>query len=249
MADGTVEGDGLRTPWRREFATPVRAFLKTESGTAGILVGGDRGRAGLGEPRRQLRTAVDDAVRPPARRPQHHPRPADVGQQRADDVLLPGRRAGGPARDRPRRPARPQPLPAARGGRAVRHGGAGRALPRGQRRGRRRRRLGRRHVDRYRAGAGTPRDGRVRRPRPGAHVPADRVRGRRHRGAAGDRGDLHRRGPCRVPGPGGRCCSAGSCWRSASGSGRHRVRVRGRRSGAASSPAESTPWCPGSPSG
>ncbi len=39
MADGTVESAGLRTPWRREFATPVRAFLKTESGSAGILVG------------------------------------------------------------------------------------------------------------------------------------------------------------------------------------------------------------------
>ena len=37
-ADGTVGGGGLRTPWRREFATPVRAFLKTESGSAGILV-------------------------------------------------------------------------------------------------------------------------------------------------------------------------------------------------------------------
>src|SRR4249919_424552 len=37
-ADGTAEGT-LRTPWRREFATPVRAFLKTESGSAGILVG------------------------------------------------------------------------------------------------------------------------------------------------------------------------------------------------------------------
>src|SRR4051794_34082526 len=39
MADGTVEAAGLRTPWRREFATPARAFLKTESGSAGILVG------------------------------------------------------------------------------------------------------------------------------------------------------------------------------------------------------------------
>src|SRR3954454_18209729 len=38
MADGTVEGAGLRTPWRRQFATPVRAFLKTESGSAGILL-------------------------------------------------------------------------------------------------------------------------------------------------------------------------------------------------------------------
>ena len=39
MTDGSVEGAGLRTPWRRQFATPVRAFLKTESGSAGILVG------------------------------------------------------------------------------------------------------------------------------------------------------------------------------------------------------------------
>ena len=38
-ADESVEGGILRTPWRREFATPVRAFLKTESGSAGILVG------------------------------------------------------------------------------------------------------------------------------------------------------------------------------------------------------------------
>ena len=37
-ADGSVEDGLLRTPWRREFATPVRAFLKTESGSAGILV-------------------------------------------------------------------------------------------------------------------------------------------------------------------------------------------------------------------
>ncbi len=37
-AEESVEGGALRTPWRREFATPVRAFLKTESGSAGILV-------------------------------------------------------------------------------------------------------------------------------------------------------------------------------------------------------------------
>lgn len=37
-ADESVEDGALRTPWRREFATPVRAFLKTESGSAGILV-------------------------------------------------------------------------------------------------------------------------------------------------------------------------------------------------------------------
>ena len=49
--DGTVEGGGLHTPWRREFATPVRAFLKTESGSAGILVAAIVAGAGLGQPR------------------------------------------------------------------------------------------------------------------------------------------------------------------------------------------------------
>jgi Na+/H+ antiporter NhaA len=39
-ADGTVDGAVLRTPWRRDVATPVRAFLQTESGSAGILVAG-----------------------------------------------------------------------------------------------------------------------------------------------------------------------------------------------------------------
>ena len=39
MTGGTpVERGMLGTPWHREFATPVRAFLKTESGSAGILV-------------------------------------------------------------------------------------------------------------------------------------------------------------------------------------------------------------------
>jgi Na+/H+ antiporter NhaA len=36
--DEPAEGAVLSTPWRRQFATPVRAFLKTESGSAGILV-------------------------------------------------------------------------------------------------------------------------------------------------------------------------------------------------------------------
>jgi Na+/H+ antiporter NhaA len=36
--DEPTEGAVLSTPWRRQFATPVRAFLKTESGSAGILV-------------------------------------------------------------------------------------------------------------------------------------------------------------------------------------------------------------------
>ena len=32
-----ADAGGLRTPWTKQFATPVRAFLQTESGSAGIL--------------------------------------------------------------------------------------------------------------------------------------------------------------------------------------------------------------------
>jgi hypothetical protein len=35
----SAPGDGgvFRTPWTKQFATPVRAFLQTESGSAGVL--------------------------------------------------------------------------------------------------------------------------------------------------------------------------------------------------------------------
>jgi Na+/H+ antiporter NhaA len=38
---GAAQGDAaaLRTPWSKQFATPVRAFLQTASGSAGILAG------------------------------------------------------------------------------------------------------------------------------------------------------------------------------------------------------------------
>jgi Na+/H+ antiporter NhaA len=36
----SLDGGALRTPWRRTFATPVRAFLQTEQGSAGVLVAG-----------------------------------------------------------------------------------------------------------------------------------------------------------------------------------------------------------------
>jgi hypothetical protein len=36
-----AQGDAaaLGTPWSKQFATPVRAFLQTASGSAGILAG------------------------------------------------------------------------------------------------------------------------------------------------------------------------------------------------------------------
>jgi Na+/H+ antiporter NhaA len=38
-SDGPPDTGVLQTPWRRTFATPVRAFLQTEQGSAGVLVG------------------------------------------------------------------------------------------------------------------------------------------------------------------------------------------------------------------
>jgi Na+/H+ antiporter NhaA len=38
--EDSLDGGALRTPWRRTFATPVRAFLQTEQGSAGVLVAG-----------------------------------------------------------------------------------------------------------------------------------------------------------------------------------------------------------------
>ena len=105
-ADGTVEGAVLHTPWRRDFATPLRAFLHTESGSAGVLVAAIAVAlvwANLDDTYERLWTTPFGSGSATTR----HPRPADLGQQRPDDVLLPRRRPGGATRDRPRRPARP----------------------------------------------------------------------------------------------------------------------------------------------
>ena len=69
-------------------------------------------------------------------------RPARVGQQRADGVLLLRRRARGAARVRPRRAARAAAVRAAAARRDRRDGGRGRDLPRLQRRPARRRTAG-----------------------------------------------------------------------------------------------------------
>ncbi len=94
-------------------------------------------------------------------------------------------------------------------------------LPGRQRRARQRARLGRRDVHRHRARPRAARAARPQRPRPGAGLPADRVRRRRPRRAAGDRRRLQRadrHGPLlHRRSRSSRCCSWPPC--SACGSG------------------------------
>ena len=41
-----------RTAWARNLQTPLRVFLRTEAGSAAVLLGIGGGRAGLGEHQR-----------------------------------------------------------------------------------------------------------------------------------------------------------------------------------------------------
>ena len=52
-----------RTAWTRNLETPLRAFLRTETGSAAVLLGGDRRRARLGERRPRVVRARLDARR------------------------------------------------------------------------------------------------------------------------------------------------------------------------------------------
>ncbi len=153
---------------------------------------GDRGRARLGEPGPRLREPVEHRAVAAPGGPGHRAGPAGVAQQRADDVVLPGRRARGAPRVRPRGAARPQAVPGAARGRGSRHAAAGAALPRGHARHRCRLRLGCSDVDGHRARARLLVGARSRRARPGARLPAHGADRRRPRRARRDRRLLQR---------------------------------------------------------
>ncbi len=128
----------------------------------------------------------------PARVARRRQRPADVGQQRADDAVLPRDRARSATGVRPRRPPRTTPLHPPVRRRPARDGGAGAHLPGLQRRPRQCPWLGHRDVDGHRTRARGARAARSPGARPGAHLPGDGVRRRRPCRAGGDRGRLQR---------------------------------------------------------
>ena len=83
---------------------------------------GGRARVGQLAVAALLRVGLDHQAVDPARQRGHLAGPAPLGQQRADDVLLPRRRARGQARDRRRRAARAGgglALPVGRGARSA----------------------------------------------------------------------------------------------------------------------------------
>ena len=254
LTNSTAGRPARRTPWSAEAAAPVRTFLRTESGSAGVLRRRHRRRPGVGQRGRRLATSACGT-------PTCSVRLGDVGITRDLRTwvnsglmtlffLVVGLEARreidlGDLRDRRRflLPAR---------GRAGRHGRPGADLP-----GRERRRPGRRTGGAWRCRP-TPRWpsgcsslARPRRARPGARLPAHRVRGRRPRRAGGDRVRLqrrhrdgaagHRRGRRSRPGS---SCSASDV-RTAASSTPCSAWSSGRRCW----PAASTRWSPAWPSG
>src|SRR4051794_11199770 len=181
------------TAWARRFKSPLREFLRTEGGGAAVLLAATAaalvwvnvdassyerlwgGRA-RGRPRR--RGARADT--------------AQVGEQRADDVVLLRAGSGGSARVRPRRPSRAPAVRAPVAGVGRRHGRRGGDLPRVQPRELGRRGLGHRDVDRHGVRAGIAHAGRPAGSGPPAGVHAHgRRRGRPAR-ACRDRARLQR---------------------------------------------------------
>ena len=135
---------------------------------------------------------MDDEADDQPRWPRDLRGPAPMGQRGIDDAVLPGGRAGGQARARPRRAAR-----AAAAGDPGRGGDRRRARPGGdlhavQRGPARRTRLGSGDVDRH--GVRARRGGAADAPDcdAAARIPADACGRRRPAGTAGDRNRVHR---------------------------------------------------------
>ena len=190
-----------RTTWSRERAAPLRAFLRTESGSAGVLLAAAVAalvwanvdlagyesvwhahfsiRLGDMQVDRDLRTWINSGLMTLFF--------LVVGLEARREFDL------GDLRERRR-----FVLPCVAGlvGMAV----PAVDLPGSQRRALERARLGRRDVDRHRAGARSAGAARSRRPRPGAGVPADRLRRRRPDRSGRHRGGLQRRSRLRSAG-------------------------------------------------
>ena len=108
MAESPAAGRAFsgRTAWARSLETPLRRLPAHGDRQRGVPARrGGRG-ARLGQRRRRLvRARLADAALDPRRRLGRHARPAPLGEQRADDVLLLRHRPRGAARVRRGRPA------------------------------------------------------------------------------------------------------------------------------------------------
>ena len=178
------------TAWTSSGRTPLRQFLRTETGSATILVGATLAaliwsNVASGSYEAFWATRLTAGVG--GHGITHGP--ARVRELGADDAVLPGSRPRGAPRVGHGRAAGAQPGGAAVPCRARRHARPDRDLLRLQRRAADRARLGRRDVHRHRVRARRARPGRRQQAaRPGAHLPADLL-GRRRPGR--DRGHRH----------------------------------------------------------
>ena len=124
-----------RTAWARNLEPPLREFLRTETGSAAVLLGA--AIAALAwvniDSSSYDRSGTDDPV-DQARQRRGRAGPPRLGEQRADGVLLLRRRARGAPRVRHRRAAAAAAAGTAAARRARRDGDAGPDLSRRQRR-------------------------------------------------------------------------------------------------------------------
>ena len=120
-----------RTAWARSLQTPLREFLRTETGGAAVLLAAAvAALVWVNVDASSYDSFWETTLSIDARRRGGRAGPARVGEQRPDDVLLLRRRARGAARVRPGRAARAAAVRAAAARRDRRHGGGGRDLPR-----------------------------------------------------------------------------------------------------------------------
>ena len=180
------------TAWGRNVQTPLRDFLRTETGSAAVLLAATVAAVAWVNIDAASYNATWHAtlsIRLGRRRTQ--PGPSPLGQQRPHDVLLLRHRAGGAPRVRHGRTAREAAGHASAGRRHQRDDRAGPHLPRHQLRPRLGPRLGRGDVDGHgvRARPACPR--RRAQPRSSARVPAHHRGHRRHRRTARHRDRLH----------------------------------------------------------
>ncbi len=100
-AEAPSRAFSARTAWARSLETPLREFLRTETGSAAFLLAATLVGARLGQHRLWLvRARLADAALDPRRRLGRRAGSAPLGEQRADDVLLLRHRARGAARVR-----------------------------------------------------------------------------------------------------------------------------------------------------
>ena len=122
-----------RTAWARNLQTPLRTFLRTQTGSAAVLLAATvAALVWVNVDASSYDDLWSTTLSIQRRRPRHLPGPARLDQQRPDDLLLLRHRARGAPRVRHGRAARAAPAGAAGGGGHRRHGGAGRDLPRGR---------------------------------------------------------------------------------------------------------------------